>query len=71
MICNEEQNVGTLFWIDIEPVQCAIGNIEAGLDVIAIGDTFASVVQQKSQIEDLRILELGEQLEIALVPLRL
>ena len=71
MIANQEQHVGALLRIDIQAVHRAIGNFEAGFNVIAAGHAFAGIMQQKRQIQNFRIFEFPEKFGITLIPLRL
>src|SRR6266576_2556196 len=71
MAADEEKNCLALRGIKIQTLQGSLRDLKARLHVALAGRALAYIVQEQGQVKELRAFEFGEQLGIALIPLRL
>ena len=71
MAPDEKQNRFAVWLVQIETLEDALGDIEAGSNMIARFRAFADIMQKQRQVKQFGLLEFLQKFGIALIPFRL
>ena len=69
MAADQKQNRLPVLGIEVQPLQRSLGHLQAGFHMIGSRHTLPNVMKQKGKVEQLRLLQLFENVAVALIPL--